>query len=108
MENIVEAFVCPHCGQAGYIIMTEHGMHQYCIVDDTEYGGITVGDEIHSDTDITTFKCGSCYNEITIKFDFDCVYCGQTHRMGDSLEHADCLEQYLVLLAERENENELA
>ena len=104
-EQILEAFVCPNCGQCGWIIDNEYGLHQYEIISD-EAGGIKCGDQIYSDSDITQFKCGACYDEIEAAFQFQCDGCHSTHEAGDTFTEIGCLESYLKKLAEKENGGE--
>lgn len=107
MENdyILEAFVCPDCGHSGWIIENEYGLQQYEIISD-EAGGIKFGDQIHSDMDITQFKCGACHNEVEAAFQFQCDGCDSTHEAGDTFTDISCLESYLKKLAEKENGGE--
>lgn len=104
-DYIIEAFVCPNCGQCGWILEREYGRQQYEIVSDGD-GGIKFGDQIHSDVDITQFLCGSCHNEIEAAFQFQCDGCDSTHEAGDIFIDINCLESYLKKLAEKENGEE--
>ena len=109
MENdyILEAFVCPKCGQCGWILEHEYGLQQYEVISD-EAGGIKFGDQIHSDMDITQFKCGFCQNEIEAAFQFQCDGCHSLHEAGDTFTDINCLESYLKKLAEKVNGGEFA
>ena len=106
MENdcILEAFVCPKCGQCGWIIEREYDLKQYEIISD-EAGGL-FGGQTHSDMDVTQFLCGSCHNEIEAAFQFQCDGCHSTHEAGDTFIDIGCLESYLKKLAEKENGGE--
>ena len=103
-EQILEAFVCPDCGQSGWIIENEYGLQQYEINSDGA-GGLCVS-QIHSDVDTTQFLCGSCHNEIEAAFQFQCDGCHSTHEAGDTFIDISCLESYLKKLAEKENGGE--
>lgn len=98
---IIEAFVCPNCGQCGWIIAREYGPQQYEINSDGA-GGLCVS-QIHSDVDTTQFLCGFCHNEIEAAFQFQCDGCNSTHEAGDTFTDISCLESYLKKLAEKEN-----
>lgn len=104
-EQILEAFVCPKCGQSGWIIENEYGLQQYEVITDGA-GGIEIGDQIHSDMDVTQFKCGACHNEIEAAFQFQCDGCNSVHEAGDTFTDISCLESYLKKLAEKENGEE--
>lgn len=103
-EHILEAFVCPKCGQCGWIIAREYGPQQYEINSDGA-GGLCVS-QIHSDVDTMQFQCGACHNEIEAAFQFQCDGCDLTHEAGETFTDIGCLESYLKKLAEKENGDE--
>ena len=99
----VESFVCPQCGQSFGIELYTYGTTLY-VVEDSENGDdIEVGDVTDTDSEIAMFRCALCHEPISAQQDFDCKFCGVTHKQGTMLLNRECLYNYLKAIAVKKN-----
>lgn len=99
----VESFVCPHCGQSFGIEFYTYGTTLYEVEDSENGDDIEVGDVMGTYSDVAMFRCALCHEPISAQQDFDCKFCGVTHKQGTMLLDRECLYNYLKAIAVKKN-----
>lgn len=95
----VESFVCPKCGHSLGIELYTYGTTMYTVEDNEDGDGIEVGDVIGSYSEISMYRCALCHEPVSAQQDFDCKFCGVTHKQGTMLLDLECLYNYLKAIA---------
>ena len=99
----VESFVCPQCGQSFGIELYTYGITLYAVEDSETGDDIEVGDVMDTCSEIAMFRCAFCHEPVSAQQDFDCKFCGVTHKQGTMLIDRECLYNYLKAIAVKKN-----
>lgn len=99
----VESFVCPQCGQSFGIELYTYGTTRYAVEDSETGDDIEIGDVVDTDSEIEMFRCALCHEPVRAQQDFECKFCGVTHKQGTMLLNRECLYNYLKAIAVKKN-----
>ena len=99
----VESFVGPQCGQSFGIALYTYGTTLYEVTDSENGDDIEIGDVMNTDSEIAMLQCALCHEPVRAQQDFECKFCGVTHKQGTMLLNRECLYNYLKAIAVKKN-----